>query len=400
MSHRFLSGLIEGFYGPQWSWEERRGWSSFLKEQGQQFYLYAPKGDRHLREEWLTQWPAETLREMERLRQQTDGDGIDFGFGFSPYEIHLRWDTATRRQLEKRLAELRPLEPEILGLLFDDMRGAERSMGQIQTEIAHVVADHLPDTRIVVCPTYYTPDPILKALFGWEPEGYLEELGKGIDPSIDIFWTGPRVCSEVYPEDHLIDTAKRLRRKPFIWDNYPVNDGARMAPFLHLLPAAAGRPLRPETVTSGFGINPMNQPWLSRIPFAAQAAQWRSDLLLSPEEALSAGLEVLDHPELAQLIRRDLTLFQERGIGAAGTVSTVFDDWERGILRSPHFSGLTPEEQSELREESAAFARKLPTALTEREREVLASEYGAVDHPAAEEIVGWLQGRYAFRSLS
>ncbi len=398
MAQRFISGLIEGFYGRTWSWEARADWCNFLKEQRQDFYLYAPKADRFLREQWLEQWPRETLKELVKFRTHCSDQSIQFGVGFSPFEIHLNWNQETKRQLQKRLEELKPLELELLGLLFDDMKGAEATMASIQSEIAHRVAEQLPDTRLILCPTYYTDDPILKALFGLEPQGYLEELGEKVDRSIDIFWTGPLVCSAEYSESHLRKVEERMGRKPFIWDNYPVNDGSRMAPFLHLQPPH-GRPERPELFTSGFGINPMNQPELSKIPTAPLFAEWRNGEKLDEKERLALALSTVNERSLEKLIERDLELFQERGIGLAGTIPSLFESWERNILNSETFSLLTSAEQQQLREESDAFARKLPNSLSEEERRSLAQEYREIDHPMAREIVDWLEGGYAFKPL-
>ncbi len=49
MNDRFVFGLIEGFYGRMWSWDDRMDWCRFLGAQKADFYLYAPKDDEHLR---------------------------------------------------------------------------------------------------------------------------------------------------------------------------------------------------------------------------------------------------------------------------------------------------------------------------------------------------------------
>jgi len=42
-------GIIEGFYGPLWTWAERRSLVKSLAPHGYEFYLYAPKADPFLR---------------------------------------------------------------------------------------------------------------------------------------------------------------------------------------------------------------------------------------------------------------------------------------------------------------------------------------------------------------
>jgi hypothetical protein len=38
-------GIIEGFFGPPWTWQEREAYAPYLKSHGYAFYIYAPKGD-------------------------------------------------------------------------------------------------------------------------------------------------------------------------------------------------------------------------------------------------------------------------------------------------------------------------------------------------------------------
>src|SRR5690606_40020287 len=53
--------IIEGFYGPVWSWAERRQLVSTLATHGYGFYLYAPKADPYLRRRWQEPHPAEQI---------------------------------------------------------------------------------------------------------------------------------------------------------------------------------------------------------------------------------------------------------------------------------------------------------------------------------------------------
>ena len=50
-------GLIEGYYGGPWTWEERADQARFLKDHGYSFYLYAPKADPYLRRRWREDYP-------------------------------------------------------------------------------------------------------------------------------------------------------------------------------------------------------------------------------------------------------------------------------------------------------------------------------------------------------
>ena len=63
-----MLGIIEGFYGPVWSWQERRQLVSALAPHGYGFYLYAPKADAFLRRRWQEPHPPEATTELARIR--------------------------------------------------------------------------------------------------------------------------------------------------------------------------------------------------------------------------------------------------------------------------------------------------------------------------------------------
>jgi len=89
-------------------------------------------------------------------------------------------------------------------------------LAAIQTTI---VADALEVRRAkahITCPTYYSDDSVLVDALGGAPDDYLQQFGATLNSSVDIFWTGPKVCTQVYTPAHLRDVAVRLGRKPFI----------------------------------------------------------------------------------------------------------------------------------------------------------------------------------------
>ena len=172
---------------------------------------------------------------------------------------------AGRSALAAKLARLALLKPDDLAILFDDMRGDVPDLAERQAAIVHYAAERSGAARILCCPSYYSDDPILDVAFGQRPPFYLEQLGRLLDPAIRIFWTGAEVCAGEYSPGHLARVAGQLGRKPMLWDNYPVNDGARMSQHLHLR-AFTGRPAAIAPLIAGHGINPASQPLLSRIP--------------------------------------------------------------------------------------------------------------------------------------
>jgi hyaluronoglucosaminidase len=339
-------GIIEGFYGRPWSWEERTATIEFLAGQGYRFYHYAPKADPYLRRRWREDHPAAIADGLRGLANACRARGVRFGVGLSPYEIYTGFDAAARDAMARKLAFLDELGIDDLAILFDDMPASGPEMAPTQVEIVHWAAARTAARRVIVCPSYYSDDPVLDRVFGARPDRYVETLGAELDPAIEVFWTGEEVCSRQYTTGHLRRVTDQLRRRPFLWDNYPVNDGQRMSQYLHLR-GFTGRPAQMAEHVSAHGINPSLQPTLSRIPALTLAESYRQgDAYEYRAAGRRAAIEVLG-PELGELLHQDVLFLQEIGLDRLG-------------------------------EREAAF----------RER------YGGFDHPGAREIITWLDGGY------
>lgn len=339
-------GIIEGFYGKPWTWEEREETAACLAPHGYRFYHFAPKADFYLRRRWQEPHPEEEARGLASLSRTCRRHGVRFGVGLSPYEIYRDFNDTVRDALTRKLAFLDEIGIDDLAILFDDMRGDFPDLASKQVEIAHWIKERSAATRLLVCPSYYTDDPILDRIFGKRPENYLEDLGRLLDPSIEILWTGEEVCSREFTPGHLARVASQLRRKPFLWDNYPVNDGPRMSQFLHLR-AFTGRPASIAPHLAAHGVNPASQPVLSRIPALSLAESYRLGDAYEYGAALrNAATEILG-AELARRIAGDLLLLNDTGLDRLGGAA-----------------------------------------------EKLRARYAAIDHPGAREVVAWLDGAY------
>ncbi|MFT3931355.1 MAG: beta-N-acetylglucosaminidase domain-containing protein [Spongiibacteraceae bacterium] len=344
----FLCGVIEGFYGRTWPWPVRRSMIEFLHQQQFNAYVYAPKADRKLRSDWRHLHSAAEFEALLDLRAHCNAHSIQFGIGLSPSGLQVTYGADDRAALEKKIAHLNRLDSDVLCILFDDMPGAIADLAERQVSIVKDIMAMSSARRFVICPSYYSFDPVLEQLFGAMPERYLETLGELLPKEVDIFWTGSLVLSPGYSVDDIDAITMRIGRKPMLWDNYPVNDGKRISRFLHLKPVR-NRPPQLQQLCSGFLANPMNQPLLSQLPLASLARNfydeqydadcfWRNDL----ERFVDA--------DLAALLRRDVERFQEQGLDT----------------------------------------------ISELERETLIEEYRGIAHPAAAEVIDWLQEGYRF----
>ena len=340
-------GLIEGYYGLPWDWAARERVMRRLATAGYRFFMYAPKADAFLRRRWREAHPDADLQALSTFSAACRDAGVRFGVGLSPFEVWRDFGAEAKAALADKLACLDDLGVEDLGILFDDMRGDLPGLAEAQADIVHWIAGRTRASRIVMCPTYYSDDPALDMAFGVRPEGYLETLGEALDARIDIFWTGEEVCSRAYGVRHLERVREQLRRRPFLWDNYPVNDGPRMSPFLYLR-AFTGRPAAIGPHLSAHAVNPALQPELTLLPARTLPESYRLGEAYDYGAALAAaGKEVLG-PELSDLVRRHLILLNDTG------------------------------------------RDRMDPAVQDR----LRGRYAAIDHPAAREIVDWLDGKW------
>lgn len=340
-------GIIEGFYGPVWSWQERQRLVRALAPHGYGFYLYAPKADAFLRRRWQEPHPPEMVAQLTEFGRFCRKQGVRFGVGLSPYEIFNRFDDAARTALAAKLELLDRIGIDELAILFDDMHADTPALAETQADIMHWIRDRTQAKHLSVCPSYYSDDPVLDRVFGERPRAYLETLGRRLDHSIQVFWTGEEVCSREISPGHLKRVGDQLGRKPVLWDNYPVNDGDRMSQHLHLR-GFTGRAAANGAHLAGHGINPALQPTLTAIPAITLAESYRQGTEYQYGHAfVSAAKEVLGQ-ELAAQLHTDLLVLQDAGLGR----------------------------------------------ISEEKRQSLLRTYDAFDHPAASEILRWLTGGY------
>ena len=339
-------GVIEGYYGPIWSWEDRAQVLATLAPQGYGFFIYAPKADSFLRRRWREDHPADVASGLKALAQTCARLGVDFGVGLSPYEIYRDFNTEAKAALGRKLAALDDMGVQTLAILFDDMRGDLPKLAETQARILHWVAEHTKAKRLITCPTYYSDTSMLDRVFGNRPPGYLQDLGVTLDPAIEIFWTGEEVCSLEFSPGHLQRVAEQLRRKPLLWDNYPVNDSPAMSQSLHLR-GFTGRPASIAPYISGHAINPALQPILSCVPALTLAESYRTGADYEYVGAFRRAANAVLGEEMGELMDRHINLLQDTGLDRLGD-----------------------------------------RAARLRER------YDAMDHPAAREIVRWLDGGY------
>jgi len=339
-------GFIEGYFGHPWSHGERRAVAARLASLGYSFFHYAPKADAFLRRRWRERHPDAEAAALAELSSHCRRHGLRFGVGLSPYELYRDYSGPAKADFLAKLRALDEVGLDDLAILFDDTRGDVPDLAAKEAQIVHDALAATRATRVLMCPTYYSDDRMLDTVFGERPAGYLEDLGRRLDPRVGVYWTGEEICAREFCAGHLERVAGQLRRKPVLWDNYPVNDGPRMSRFLHLR-AFTGRAGGIGESVTAHAVNPALQPHLTLIPAATLPIAYREGSGYCYMRAFKKAARDLAGPELAAMLEADLLHLQDLGIDHLGA-----------------------------------------------DRERLRARYLAVDHPMAAEVVRWLDGAY------
>ncbi|XP_074485101.1 protein O-GlcNAcase [Sebastes fasciatus] len=227
---RFISGVVEGFYGRPWTMEQRT--ELFKREQkwGLNTYLYAPKDDYKHRMYWRDLYSAEEAEQLVALISAAKQHDVEFVYAISPGLDITFSSPKDVAALKRKLDQVKQFGCRSFSLLFDDIdremcpadKQAFSSFAHAQVAITNAVYQHLgdPDT-FLFCPTDYCAAFCTPSV---SQSSYLHTVGEKLLPGIDILWTGPKVVSHKISVESIEEVSSVLKRAPVIWDNIHAND--------------------------------------------------------------------------------------------------------------------------------------------------------------------------------
>ena len=230
---RFLSGVVEGFYGQPWTQTQRMRLFPRLVDWGLNAYFYAPKDDLKHRALWRECYTDDEMSVVSEIIAQCRQHGVTFIYGISP-GLDIRFsDPQDLATLRGRLEQLIRAGAHSFALLFDDLPGKMDEQDKqtfstvaiAQCSVANHIAAWLDEQdcreRLLFCPT-----PYCDRMDHWDLGGerYLDDLGEHLDDAIDVLWTGPEIISETIPVESIRKLSQRIGRPPVLWDNLHAND--------------------------------------------------------------------------------------------------------------------------------------------------------------------------------
>lgn len=252
-------GVVEGFYGDPWTLENRLSQLKFYGKYKMNTYIYGPKDDPYHRSpNWRVPYPQQEAQAIVQLVKEAKANHVDFVWAIHP-GVDIKWNDADRDALIRKFEAMYDLGVRRFAVFFDDISG-EGTKADKQAELLNYIDNTFIKPKkdvkpLILCPTEYNKS--------WSniERGYLPTLGNTLNPSIEVMWTGDWVISDI-TVDGLNWINNHIKRKAYIWWNYPVSDYVRD----HLLMGPSyGLDTKADNLMAGFMTNPMEYAESSKV---------------------------------------------------------------------------------------------------------------------------------------
>ena len=249
-------GVIEGFYGNPWSHKDRLRQFDFYGQYKMNTYVFGPKDDPYHRARWREPYPAQEAAQLKELVDAAHKNKVKFVWAIHPAG-DIKWCLEDSINVAKKLELMYDLGIRSFAVFFDDVWG-EGARGDKQAGLLNYLTDnfvrkHKDVEPLIMCPSQYNK--------GWTSGDYLNTLGTKMYPEVRIMWTGNSVVDMIGEVD-MQWINEQIKRKAYIWLNYPVNDycQSRM-----LMGKTYGNDLNINDMVSGFCSNPMEYAEASKV---------------------------------------------------------------------------------------------------------------------------------------
>ncbi len=270
------SGIVEGFFGPLYSFAQRRALFLFTARAGLNTYIYAPKEDAFHRARWREPYPADYLAHFGELATLGADAGVRFVYAIAP-GLDFDPGAGDLAVLVQKLETIRGAGVRDFCVLFDDVFGADAGADpEVQADIVIGVLTALrtsdPSTSLCFISQFYegtaeqlaTDSSRLGVLYPGHTSSEAYAAYQRIPLEVPIMWTGPAVFTDRLTVSEATAFRAFAGRPVLLWDNYPVNDVVVMNELF--LGPYTGREPGLDTPLDGILVNPMLQPEATEIP--------------------------------------------------------------------------------------------------------------------------------------
>lgn len=276
-----LRGVVEGFYGKEWTFENRLDLMNFCRLHNLNAYIYAPKDDLYHREKWRTPYPSEKISELKKLVDAAKSNGVRFIFAISPgLDLNYSGKKADDdlKILLRKIDAVYNIGVRNFAIFFDDLKdsnGNHHEDGKKQAEFLNNMQKKLSERYgdvepLLTVPTeYYRLDMVNGR---GKVKSYTEDFAANLNKNIVVLYTGEGVVCDGISDADFQAACKIYNRDLGIWWNYPVNDYTLTADGNRNAKLALGAIEKlPTSNVQAIFFNPMSQFQLSKIALATGA---------------------------------------------------------------------------------------------------------------------------------
>ncbi len=217
-------GVVEGFYGTPWSQADRISMLKFYGRVKANTYIYGPKDDPYHSAQWRKPYPQKQAANIKKLVKIARKNFVNFVWAIHPGQ-DIKWNQKDRENVLKKFEDMYALGVRSFAVFFDDISGAGTDAHK-QAALLNYLTKNFVNVKKDVNPLILTPTVYNKSWAKSGPNSYLAILGRELDPSIQIMWTGDHVISNV-TRSTLHWVQKLIKRPALIWWNFPVSDYTR-----------------------------------------------------------------------------------------------------------------------------------------------------------------------------
>ena len=275
-----LRGIVEGFYGNPWSFEDRVDMIKFCSSHNLNAYIYAPKDDLYHREKWREPYPEQKIIELKHLIIFSKENNVRFIFAISPgIDLNYNGDKGEEdfKILMNKIHSIYEIGCRDFAIFFDDIHLNNTNSGKLQAQFLNKLYSALRKKYInkikslITVPTDYYLRVMLDD-FG-EIKRYTKDFSSILNKKILVLYTGDKIVSDGISDENYRKAKKIYNRELGIWWNYPVNDY-----LMNKLGLGPIEKLPTSSKINSIFYNPMQQVQLSKISITTGA-----DYALSPK---------------------------------------------------------------------------------------------------------------------
>ena len=285
-----LRGIVEGFYGTPWTFEDRADLIKFCGEKKMNSYIYAPKDDPYHRDKWREPYPEDKMLELKNLVELSVNNNVRFNFAVSPGK-DLKYEGEEGEKdfntLMSKLDSIYNIGVRDFSIFFDDIKIVDDSginhanfLNRLQEAMDAKYPDIYP---LMTVPTQYC----LKHIFDNKGniKKYTADFVDLLNKKTIILYTGDKVVGDGISEENYQKAMDIYKRTLGIWWNYPVND------FLTAKLALGPIEKLPKSNILSIFYNPMEEVQLSKIALATGAEYALFPETYNSEESWNKAIE-------------------------------------------------------------------------------------------------------------